>query len=127
MLQIRFVLWSLIPLRVSIQVKKAGIQNVLALRGDPPEGQDTFTAIDGGFACALDLIKHIQKEYGDYFGIGIAGYPEAHPDSIVDDEEKMKENYWRDIHYLKQKVRLLAMCTFVQVLFASSQGMVFVP
>ncbi|CAD7703090.1 unnamed protein product [Ostreobium quekettii] len=86
------------------EVKKAGIQNILALRGDPPEGQDTFTAIDGGFACALDLIKHIRKEYGDYFGIGIAGYPEAHPDSIVDDEEKMKENYWRDIHYLKQKV-----------------------
>ncbi|CAD7703242.1 unnamed protein product [Ostreobium quekettii] len=75
------------------------------VRGDAPEGHDTFTPIEGGFACALDLIKHIRKEYGDYFGIGIAGYPEAHPDSILDDEEKMKENYWRDIHYLKQKVK----------------------
>lgn len=32
------------------------------------------------------------------------GYPEAHPDSIVDDPEEFKDNYWRDIHYLKQKI-----------------------
>lgn len=94
-------------------MKKAGIQNILALRGDPPKGQDTFTAIEGGYACALDLVKLIRKEYGDYFGIGVAGYPEAHPDRIVDDEEEMKENYWKDIHYLKQKVELCTVCRSV--------------
>lgn len=37
-------------------VKKNGIQNVLALRGDPPHGQDKFVQVEGGFACALDLV-----------------------------------------------------------------------
>ena len=63
-----------------------------------------MVVVIGGFQCALDLIKYIRQEYGDFFGIGVAGYPEAHPDSIVDDPEKMKENYWADIRYLKEKI-----------------------
>lgn len=47
-------------------------------------------------------------EHGDYFGIGVSGYPEAHPDVIVEDGEAMKKNYWADIAYLKQKVRRAA-------------------
>ncbi len=35
----------------------------------------------------------------------MAGYPEAHPDVIVDDAEAMKENYWKDVRYLKEKAR----------------------
>ncbi len=38
-------------------VKANGIQNILALRGDPPHGQDTFVTIEGGFSCALDLVS----------------------------------------------------------------------
>jgi methylenetetrahydrofolate reductase (NADPH) len=45
-----------------------------------------------------------RSQYGDYFGIGVAGYPEAHPDYIVDDEKAMKKNYWDSLDYLKQKV-----------------------
>lgn len=41
---------------------------------------------------------------GDYFGIGVSGYPEAHPDAIVEDKEQMEKNYWSDIHYLKEKL-----------------------
>jgi methylenetetrahydrofolate reductase (NADPH) len=37
-------------------IKSNGLQNVLALRGDPPHGQDKFVQIQGGFACALDLV-----------------------------------------------------------------------
>lgn len=37
-------------------IKANGIQNVLALRGDPPHGQDKFVQVAGGFACALDLV-----------------------------------------------------------------------
>ncbi len=44
----------------SVQVKSYGIQNVLALRGDPPKGQESFTTIEGGFSCALDLVKFIR-------------------------------------------------------------------
>eukprot|EP00892_Ulva_mutabilis_P003374 jgi/Ulvmu1/1408/UM011_0137.1 len=85
-------------------LKKFGVKNILALRGDPPQGQEKFQAVDGGFSCALDLIKYIRKETGDYFGIGVSGYPEAHPDAIVEDKEQMEKNYWSDIQYLKEKL-----------------------
>lgn len=86
------------------EAKKMGIKNILALRGDPPKGQEKFEAVEGGFSCALDLVKFIREKHGDYFGIAVAGYPEAHPDTIVDDPEQMEKNYWANIDYLKQKI-----------------------
>ncbi|KAJ7980612.1 Methylenetetrahydrofolate reductase [Quillaja saponaria] len=85
-------------------IKSNGLQNVLALRGDPPHGQDKFVQIQGGFACALDLVKHIRAKYGDYFGITVAGYPEAHPDVIGTDGVATPEGYKNDLAYLKNKV-----------------------
>ncbi|KAJ0979157.1 hypothetical protein J5N97_014631 [Dioscorea zingiberensis] len=85
-------------------IKANGIQNVLALRGDPPHGQDKFVQVEGGFACALDLVKHIRAKYGDYFGITVAGYPEAHPDMIQSDGVATLEAYSNDLAYLKRKV-----------------------
>ncbi|CAM9825862.1 unnamed protein product, partial [Choristocarpus tenellus] len=38
------------------QCKTNGIRNIVALRGDPPAGSETWEAADGGFACALDLV-----------------------------------------------------------------------
>lgn len=86
------------------QCKQAGIKNILALRGDPPHGEEKFTQVEGGFSCALDLVKYIREKHGDYFGICVSGYPEAHPDQIVEDPEEMKKKYWEDIEYLKKKV-----------------------
>jgi methylenetetrahydrofolate reductase (NADPH) len=44
-------------------IKSNGIQNVLALRGDPPHGQDKFVQVEGGFACALDLVRsHLRQQ-----------------------------------------------------------------
>jgi len=77
------------------QAKKFGFKNILALRGDPPEGQKEWKAIEGGFECALDLVKYIRKQYGDYFGITVSGYPEGHPNvrrKIVDDAWKPDKN-----------------------------------
>jgi methylenetetrahydrofolate reductase (NADPH) len=85
-------------------VKSNGIQNILALRGDPPHGQDKFVTIDGGFSCALDLVRHIKAKYGDYFGITVAGYPEAHPEVIGEDGTASEEAYRKDLAYLKEKV-----------------------
>jgi methylenetetrahydrofolate reductase (NADPH) len=59
--------------------KAAGITNLLALRGDPPAGQDKWEASSLEFTCALDLVKYIRKEHGDYFCVTVAGYPEGHP------------------------------------------------
>ncbi len=49
-----------------VQLKEVGIQNILALRGDPPKGQDNFEAVEGGFACALDLVKYIRSDSRAY-------------------------------------------------------------
>ena len=60
-------------------VTRAGIENVLALRGDPPRGEATFVPTDGGFAHASDLVHLIRDEYA--FCVGGACYPETHPEA----------------------------------------------
>lgn len=67
--------------------KAAGIDNIVALRGDPPAGQKEWTATEGGFSCALDLVKHIREAHGDHFCLSVAGYPEGHPTVIKKVEE----------------------------------------
>ena len=62
--------------------KEGGIRNIVALRGDPPKGKEDWEACESGFSCALDLVKYIRKEYGDFFCISVAGYPEGHPTVI---------------------------------------------
>ena len=102
-----------------------GIRNIVALRGDPPAGQDEWKASEGGFACALDLVLFIREKFGDDFGISVAGYPEGHPNaiSVVDDpstltaDEKLRascfdgvtyccldKDYESELEYLKKKV-----------------------
>ena len=58
-----------------------GISNILALRGDPPEGQDKWSADADGFRYASDLTKFIRDKYNDSFGIGVGGYPEGHTEA----------------------------------------------
>lgn len=47
-----------------------------------------------------------RSNYGDYFGITVAGYPEAHPEVISDDPKAMEEAYQNDLQYLKKKVAI---------------------
>ncbi len=61
------------------EARKMGLENVLALRGDPPKGQTAFQATAGGFAYATDLVRFI-KSRGDYC-IAAACYPEGHVES----------------------------------------------
>ncbi|KAI8825041.1 methylenetetrahydrofolate reductase-domain-containing protein [Fimicolochytrium jonesii] len=75
--------------------KAAGIQNILALRGDPPRGQENWTKCETGFSYAEDLVKYIRQEYGDYFCIGVAAYPEGHTEQ--NDPEA-------DMRHLKAKI-----------------------
>lgn len=63
--------------------KNVGITNIVALRGDPPAGQEAWEITEGGFSCALDLVKFIRAEHGDYFCLSVAGYPEGHPNSMT--------------------------------------------
>ena len=67
------------------EAQALGIENILALRGDPPRGQAAFTPTEGGFRYAVDLIRFIRERDG--FSVGAAGYPEGHfecPDKYLD-------------------------------------------
>ena len=86
--------------------KKENIENILALRGDPPYGQENFTQTIGGFAYASQLIEHINKN-GD-FGIAAAGYPEKHPEAPSLDA---------DIENLKRKIDNGATNVITQLFF----------
>lgn len=72
---------------------KGGIRNVLALRGDPPAGQSAFVATPGGFSNADGLVEYVRNRHD--FCIGVAGYPEGHPQCL---------NLMRDLEHLKRKV-----------------------
>mmetsp|Transcript_14408 Transcript_14408/g.20123 ORF Transcript_14408/g.20123 Transcript_14408/m.20123 type:complete len:447 (-) Transcript_14408:118-1458(-) len=82
------------------ECKKLGVRNILALRGDPPMGEDRWTATEGGFTCAKDLITYIRKNHGEHFCVSCAGYPEGHPNvrkEIKDpnwNPEKNEPAYW---------------------------------
>jgi len=73
------------------EMKKRNICNVLALRGDAPEGEEFWTPSPDGLEYCYQLIKLI-KSFGDFFSIGVAGFPEGHTDCLdkETDSEYMK-------------------------------------
>lgn len=89
------------------QVKVAGIENVLALRGDPPKGQSTFIPAPDGFCYANELVQFIHSEGYD-FCLGVAGYPEGHPES---------PSLETDLQNLKRKVDAGAQFIVSQLFF----------
>ncbi len=72
---------------------RAGIENVLALRGDPPKGSAGFQSTAGGFEHAAELIAMLRRNYD--FCIGAACYPEKHPESSTHES---------DVAHLREKV-----------------------
>jgi methylenetetrahydrofolate reductase (NADPH) len=73
--------------RIVGDMKEQHIENILALRGDPPKGESTFVKPAGGFGFASELVAFIKEHNG--FSIGVAGYPEGHPEaSSFDDDMK---------------------------------------
>jgi methylenetetrahydrofolate reductase (NADPH) len=57
-------------------IRGENIENVVALRGDPPQDQETFEPPEGGYRYGNELVEHI-RDFGG-FGIAVAGYPEKH-------------------------------------------------
>jgi methylenetetrahydrofolate reductase (NADPH) len=62
------------------RIGQSGIENVLALRGDPPKGQTEFKAIEGGFRYASELVRFIRDRHDSALCLGGACYPEKHPE-----------------------------------------------
>ncbi|HVN71820.1 MAG TPA: methylenetetrahydrofolate reductase [NAD(P)H] [Desulfomonilia bacterium] len=71
-----------------------GIENILALRGDPPAGHVGWSAPPDGFTYAADLVTFIKRHFPQ-MSIGVAGFPEGHPEA---------PNRLKEIDYLKAKV-----------------------
>jgi methylenetetrahydrofolate reductase (NADPH) len=75
------------------ELQDHGVENLMCLRGDPPKGQTNFIPDPNGFANAYQLVQ-LARSKGD-FSIGVAGYPEPHPecsDPVL------------DLQHLKEKV-----------------------
>ncbi|KAG0151802.1 hypothetical protein CROQUDRAFT_719708 [Cronartium quercuum f. sp. fusiforme G11] len=88
---------------------ESGCENILALRGDPPRGHTEWTATEGGFEHAIDLIRHIRSTYGDHFDIAVAGFPEGHT--------RLKSDRPQETIYLKEKIEAGANFIFTQMFY----------
>lgn len=99
--------------------KVLGIRNILALRGDPPraeykdENENQGVADDDEFHWSVDLVKYIRKNHGDYFCIGVAGYPEGH----ADESHPLGQSLEHDLPYLVEKVQAGADFIMTQLFF----------
>jgi methylenetetrahydrofolate reductase (NADPH) len=93
-----------------------GIENVLALRGDPPKGDATFTPDNERFKHADDLVKFIGAGFPS-MGVGVAAYPETHPEAVSPEA---------DLGYLKQKLDAGGGFAITQLFFDNSAYWSFV-
>jgi methylenetetrahydrofolate reductase (NADPH) len=75
------------------QMREAGVDNVLALRGDPPRGQDRWTKTEGGLEYSRELVELLREDYD--FAIGGAAFPETHIHATSPED---------DMRFLKAKV-----------------------
>lgn len=97
---------------------QSGINNIVALRGDSPEGVDQWHAEVDGFSCALDLVKYIRAKYGDHFCITVSGYPEGHPDKLKERGDTIcGVDYLDEMDYLRQKVEAGADLIITQLFY----------
>ncbi len=89
------------------QATQLGIENIMALRGDPPAGQTEFVPTPGGLRYASELVALIKREF-PHFGVGVAGYPETHREAPSPEA---------DLLSLKHKVDAGADAIFTQLFF----------
>jgi methylenetetrahydrofolate reductase (NADPH) len=98
------------------RLEHAGIENVLALRGDPPRGEKEFRRPEGGLSSAAELAGFISDGYD--FAIGGACFPEVHPEAASLDA---------DLAYLKTKMNNGASFLITQLFFDNRAYFDFVP
>jgi methylenetetrahydrofolate reductase (NADPH) len=97
------------------EIAEAGIENVLALRGDPPGGESEWVAHPEGLHYSVELIEMIKRDYD--FCVGAACFPEVHPDAASPEE---------DLRYLKAKVDAGASFLITQLFFDNRDYFAFV-
>lgn len=95
-------------LKILQEYKDMGIQNILALRGDVPANMPGFVPPEGACRHADELVSLIRENFGDWFSVGVASYPEGHPES---------PNMEWEIRYFKRKVLAGADFSITQMFF----------
>ncbi len=82
------------------RLRDAGVENILALRGDPPKGAEKFEKPSDGFGHASELIAFIKSRYN--FCVGAACYPEGHSEaiSLEDDLRQLKHKVDQGVDFL---------------------------
>ncbi len=85
---------------------ESGVHHIVALRGDPPEGDQDFKVHPDGFNGSVELIEHLRKMHD--FEISVGCYPEIHPEA---------ESSLADLEYLKRKVDAGATRAITQFFF----------
>jgi methylenetetrahydrofolate reductase (NADPH) len=98
------------------RLRDAGIENVLALRGDPPKGQTEFVPPADGFAHGSELVGFLRSRYSDLC-LGSACYPEGHVECVSRES---------DLEFLKRKVDAGADFLITQLFFAAEDYFAFV-
>lgn len=93
----------------------AGIGNIMALRGDPPQGTQAFQPVAGGLRYANELVALIRAHHPE-LGIGVAGYPEKHPEA---------RHAAADLENLKRKVDAGADAVFTQLFYGNESFLRF--
>ena len=76
------------------EASRKEVDFLVALRGDPPQGDSKFQAVEGGFSYANELVEFIRAEFPQ-FGMAVAGYPEVHQEALSAES---------DLENLKRKV-----------------------
>ena len=72
---------------ITDRLASTGFPGIMALRGDPPKGETGFRAREDGLTHASELVALIRKRHGARFAIGVAGYPEKHPEAATEEED----------------------------------------
>ena len=100
-------------------IADSGVQNIVALRGDAPQGEDNFVPPEDGFGHANELVTHIRKIEDPQrpFGLAVAGYPEKHLEA---------ENFDTDIANLKRKIESGGDIVITQLFYNNAAYFTFV-
>lgn len=94
-----------------IEAQRRGVDAIVALRGDPPDGQEHFEPVPGGLRYANELVELIRGEFPQ-FSIAVAGYPETHQEALSPEA---------DLDNLKRKVEAGADVVITQLFYQQDE------
>jgi methylenetetrahydrofolate reductase (NADPH) len=103
--------------RILDGIRASDIENIVALRGDPPRGETAFVPPPDGYCHGNELVAHIRRRHAAEFGLAVAGYPEKHIESPDRDS---------DLRHFKNKVDAGADIAITQLFYDNADYFSFV-